>query len=542
MRKLKKLASIVLAAVMTLALAVPAFAASNQASITITNPEAGKTYSAYKIFDVAKSGDNVSYTVAEKWLAFVTGEGAGAKYVDLYSANGGAYTEGTAYVQMKNSVTIGETVLDTDVKVMAEFVKEALAYAAENNVNADGTVTTDAELADDATATISELAYGYYAITGGDTMYSLTVDEPTQNVTLKTSKPTVDKTSDKASAQVGETVTFTIKINALPGAVDYVLHDAMGAGLTFRSVTSVTAKVAGTTDNPTTVTTANYTVNTNPDVHEHPDTVAQNCTFTVTFAKAYLDTITEPTEIYVTYTATVNATAVDDGASTLNEAALNYGPNDGWTQWTKNQPEPDPDDPTPEVPEIKTYYFDLVKTNSQNALLDGAQFKLYDAATEGNEIQLTLIEDTTNGNYYRPAVESETVAQAIEVSNGQIKIKGLSAEKTYYLQETAAPAGYNLLTERVAVSLTTLKDTEEQNPDGTQKQITVGTDLKATVTPGTGDELGTWTEGGVQVINLTGAELPETGGMGTTLFYAVGGLLVVGAGVLLIVKKRMGAE
>lgn len=562
MKNLKKLASIALAAILALTLMVPAFAiepaGDDSATIVITNPEAGTTYNAYKIFnaDISATGRDpetgvatgvtTSYTIAadSPWLAFMTGEGAGAKYVELHSATGTAYTEGTAYVQLKDEVTVGGTTLDTPSQVMAEFVKEALAFAAvtDNNVAADGNVTTGTELAEGATAAIKDLEFGYYAITGGQTMYSLTVDNPEEVVTLKTDKPTVDKTSDKASAQVGEDVQFTVKINVLPGAKDYVLHDAMGSGLTFKSFDGV--KVGETV-----VADTNYTFDRVDDGHTHDTdnditTPEKACTFTVTFKQDYLDTIEKPTEIVVTYTATVNATAVDEDASTGNTAGLNYGPNDQWSNWDENTPDPiDPDDPDPVDPEIKTYYFDLVKTNSANALLNGAQFKLYDAATAGSEIKLFK----TEAGYYRPAVESETTVETIVVTNGQVQIKGLSAEKTYWLEETVAPTGYNLLTDRVEVKLTKVETKDVDNGDGTvtPTEINVGTNLPATVT-GTDLEadtpvLGTWTEGGVQVINLTGAELPETGGIGTTIFYTLGGLLVVGAGVLLVVKKRMGA-
>ena len=105
------------------------------------------------------------------------------------------------------------------------------------------------------------------------------------------------------------------------------------------------------------------------------------------------------------------------------------------------------------------------------------------------------------------------------IKAGKATVEGLDANTSYWLQETKAPAGYNILAKRVEVKI------EEAN-----LTTTMDGDVWET-----GD-------GGVQITNQTGTELPETGGMGTTLFYVVGGLLVVGAAVLLITRRRMSRE
>ena len=124
-----------------------------------------------------------------------------------------------------------------------------------------------------------------------------------------------------------------------------------------------------------------------------------------------------------------------------------------------------------------------------------------------------------DGDVYRLAVtdDEKTNAVAIVATNGKATVKGLDSD-TYYLGETKQPNGYNKLAKRV--------------------EFTIGTEnLKTTMTGNT------WAEGngGVHVVNLTGAELPSTGGIGTTVFYIVGSILLVGAGVLLVVRKRMSA-
>src|SRR5699024_7295196 len=132
----------------------------------------------------------------------------------------------------------------------------------------------------------------------------------------------------------------------------------------------------------------------------------------------------------------------------------------------------------------------------------------YDSATGGNEIPVVKISD----GVYRLAKAGEDGVE-METDNGQIEVRGLDANTTYWLQETKAPDGYNKLPGRVEVKI------EEDN-------------LNATV------EDGTWASGGVHVVNKTGSLLPSTGGMGTTLFYIGGGALVVLAIVLLVIEKR----
>ena len=161
----------------------------------------------------------------------------------------------------------------------------------------------------------------------------------------------------------------------------------------------------------------------------------------------------------------------------------------------------------------------LVKTDNSKKLLTGAKFKLYD--TKDSNTPVNLIKDTATGNY-RVAETGETGAiEEIEINRyNAVTISGLN-KKTYYLEETQAPEGYNKLTERQPVEL------------GKEGFVT-----NATLT-GSGAKGAEWTEGGVQVINNAGAILPSTGGMGTTLFYVIGGGLMVAAVVLLVTKKRM---
>ena len=191
----------------------------------------------------------------------------------------------------------------------------------------------------------------------------------------------------------------------------------------------------------------------------------------------------------------LNRNAVVAGEGNPNETELQYG-----------------DDNYTESDSTKTYTFgfDIVKTDEEHNLLDGAEFKVYDAATGGNEVAVVLMDD---GTTYRRARADET-GVPIVVKNGQVRVVGFD-NGTYYLEETVAPNGYNKLSNRKAFTIS------DANLDALFNDGVFSTDS------------------GVHVVNKTGSMLPETGGIGTTIFYVLGGALVLGAGVALVTKKRM---
>ena len=194
-------------------------------------------------------------------------------------------------------------------------------------------------------------------------------------------------------------------------------------------------------------------------------------------------------EVVIVYTAKLTEKAAFGTANT-NTATLTYS-NETLT----------------DTADVYSYTFDVVKTKNDNTLLTGAKFKLYDAQTGGNEIKL---KKETDGSYVVDANGSDVIEA------GKATIKGLK-NGTYWLEETEAPAGYNKLKERKSVTIT------DANNSATMNETT-------------------YVSGGIQVINQAGTELPSTGGMGTTIFYVVGSILVLAAGVLLVTKKRMSAE
>ena len=370
----------------------------------------------------------------------------------------------------------------------AAFAKAALAHAEESSINPIKTVK-----ADGTTVNFTDLNLGYYLVdTTVGTLCSLNTTTPNVIMEEKNEIPPVDKKvqedstgnwGEENTAEIGDTVDFKTTIIAKKGAESYVLHDVMSDGLTLNG-DSIKVQVNGVN-----LAAANYTIKTSG--------LTDGCDFEITFAQSYLDTITADTDIVVTYSAVVNENAVVYDDANTNKTKLTFGEdNRDETTWD----------------ETKTYTFkvDVVKTDGENKVLDGAQFKLYDAKTGGNEIALIKVSDCV----YRLAKDGETGVEYITTVNGQLEIKGFDANTNYYLEETKAPDGYNKLAERVEIAV------KEAN-------------LEANVTNDT------WHSGGVHIVNNTGSLLPGTGGMGTTVLYMAGGVLVIAAGALLIFRRRM---
>lgn len=468
MKRTKRIASVLLALVMALSLITTAFAAGETGSITIDNAVVGKTYTIYRIFDLNSHNDDytaINYKVSAKWAAFFQDGAKGLDYVTI---------DDQGYVTWK---------VDAD---KAAFAKDAYAFAQASSIPNDGQ-----NKATNSTVKFENLTLGYYLVQS-DLGVLCSLDTTMPNVTIKekNSQPTVDKQvqensngtwGDTNDANIGDTVNFKTTINVVDGQPkNYVLHDKMSDGLTF-DAGSVEVKIGDRTLTPG----SDYTLIANPK---------DGCTFEIGFKENVL----KPNDVViVTYSATLNEKAVIYPEPNTNETKLVYGEGSE-TTWDETK--------------TFTYQFDLVKTKTDKTVLDGAEFKLYDAKTDGNEIALI---DEGKG-VYRVATVAEKDDDGFvsaTIKAGKVTIKGLDSG-TYYLEETKAPAGYNVLAERVEVKI------DHAN-------------LTATV------EGDTYVSGGVQVINQTGAELPSTGGIGTTIFYVVGGLLVVAAGVLLVTRKRM---
>ena len=378
----------------------------------------------------------------------------------------------------------------------AAFAKLAQVEAAKMTADATATAPAAAEGAKYSTVQFTGLKLGYYLVdTTLGTLCALDTTNPDVEMYEKNQAPTNVKTveedstgnyGEKNDADIGQTVNFKSTITAQAGAENYVFHDTMSAGLTYTGVTGITL-------NDATVDASNYTVVT--------EGLADNCTFEVRFTQAFCDTLKANDQIVISYTATLNENAVIAGDGNPNTSKVSYGDSSN-TKYT-------PDSQT------KTYTWDVdvfkYTMNGENeTALVGATFTLSKNADGSNPIALV----SEGNNVYRVAKTGETgtVTEITTDTTGKFTIKGLDAD-TYYLTETAAPAGYNKLAGPVTIVIG-------------ENGVVNGT----TEAPQGVDE--------VKVLNQSGTELPSTGGIGTTIFYVLGGVLAVGAVALLIAKRR----
>lgn len=484
MKRVKRVLALLAAFALVLAMAVPAWAEENKGSITVQNAKENEEYKIYRIFDLESySGNSYSYKMSTKWsnAGFAT-DSAFTSYFE--TVNG--------YIKPKAEFT-DETA--------ATFAKNALAFAKKNNIEDDGHQT-----AGNAGVSFSSLSLGYYLLdTSLGTLCSLDTTNPAAILREKNDSPTIEKKvkendnwDTESNAKIGDRVEYQVTIHAKKGAENYVLTDTMDNGLTFNN--DIVVK-AGTNNLEL---DKDYTVKT--------DGIKD--TFELTFTKTYLDSLTEnTTDIVVTYSATINEKAVVAGAANKNTAKLKYGNNS---------------ETVPSQTNTYTYKFDLVKIDgTTKKLLSNVEFKLYEAATGSVDGEYVVsgepIQFVKKGNTYRVAKDA-TVEGAtdtiVTTDSGKVTIEGLD-KKTYYLSETKPLDGYNKPNGAFSVDLTS---------GNLVTTTAIGKDTAVNATNAQKAKV---------IENNTGAVLPSTGGMGTTVFYVVGGGLMAVAVVLLVTKKRM---
>lgn len=489
-KAMKKLMAALLAVAMVCAMAIPAWAApATNGSITVKNTVDGKTYKIYKILDLETNGtgdDASSYTAFKykattEWKSFVDS----STYLK---------SDADGYVTWKDTT---ENTADIEA-----FSKAAMKFAA--NLASDATQVAD----NSGSVTFTGLELGYYLITSDvDTsskaLCMLSTTKPSATVQEKNGAPTVTKEVEYASdswgqgndGNVGDTVNFHTTIYVTDGnPTNYVLHDKMSNGLTFKTDSIVVTK------------------NGNLFTDYTKETPTDGCTFEIKFSEGSLHT---NDKVVVTYSATINSNAVVGTDGNDNETWLKYGET-GETTHSNTK--------------TYTWKFDILKfftdSNGDKKYLADVEFVLYRKDNSANKTEYAKFDPN---NKLTGWTENESEAGKLTTNaTSNVTVKGLD-KGTYFLKETATPGGFNGLTTDVEVWITSSCNTLTGATYTVQYKM-----VNEEGFTDTDDE-----EKVVPIENKRGTTLPGTGGIGTTIFYVVGGGLMVAAAILLITKKRM---
>lgn len=499
MKNITRVLALLLALILVLGLVVTGFADDGGATgtgytITVNNAVGGQSYKLYKILDLSVSEDRdaFSYTVNSNWEDFFksasegTAAGAGLTYVDINDQG---------YVTWKTTKA-SEAEYAAFARAAEEFAKtKALTAVSENSPSAGNSTQT---------ITFNVAEPGYYLITstlGTKAIVDTTPTNPNATVQEKNQAPSNEKLVKEDStgnfgkvndADIGDTIEFQSTITVQAGAENYVFHDKMSNGLTLKPETISVKK--GTAD----VEKANYTVKTANSTDNDTKT-NDGCTFEIKFNQAFCDNLAANDSIVITYSATLNESATIGSEGNENESHVSYGENNSVTPGS--------------VTKTYTWSFNVEKhaQTEDGKALANAEFVLLNS----DKTEVAVFTNWLFSSWATTTEQNSTWADNNKLKtgdDGKFEVKGLDAG-TYYLKEIQAPAGYNKL-----------KDPKEVKIEPTQDNIT----NTITLTPVT-----------VKVVNQTGTEMPSTGGIGTTVFYVVGGILAVGAAVLLVTKKRM---
>lgn len=653
MKKMKKVLSILLASMMTLAMAAPGFAAPNvesteTGSITIENATNGESYNVYKLFDANPSGNGngddalIAYKATSRQVELLL-KAVGEQYdSEASNASDGYFqftritTSATPEYNVTYAVDANKQRLKTDSQIVEHlktFLTAEMKSEEEKLQKAEWTIkegyedlftSGEAKPAENGKVVFDNLKFGYYFVTStvGSTLTITSTnrdvkvidknqgphwdkeekdDGGKKIIKINDSKPIINGENGKEevdstkeiSAKFDDVVTFNVKFEATDYAKDeskdadknllkkvetYRLADVLDAGMDYAvdengKLKGLEVKVGGTPVLAKSDTNPyGYTIGGIEEVFEgegeNKKLVGHTFTIVIPWLKAKADGQEEREFVYqgnavktveVTYSATVNHQAVIAGDGNKNTAKFSW--------WLENKTPENPEDPKKD-PDYKSeekhttvYTFALAinKITKDNNGLANAKFKVYPVSSANdNSTNLTaiwVIPTAEKGVYeYVPDTYQSTgntdpektqIVESPEIkgneagTTGLIVIKGLQ-ENWYKIEETEAPAGYNKLTEMtqaVEASIASKKDytttfkvyRDEDgnivNTEVTGGQVSEDINAKVPVIP-------------INIENIAGTLLPATGGIGTTIFYAAGIILMAGAVFFVVRRKR----
>lgn len=522
MKHLKHLLAAALTMLMALAIATPALASTqtvtpttpdvDNATITINNPAKGETYSVFKLFDATVSADgNIAYQCAGEIPSGLTA---------FFSKDA------------SNNVIPADSILEKDGtgKVIGTKMTDDLKAALETwaaSATASGSVESDGS----DTIAFTGLPYGYYVMTTSHEDATaakalITVDSTKPNASINDKNETKVIAKEKkiyttgangqlvpiSSASIGDTVTFVAKFdttNYVGSGEDakqvfkYEIKDTLPEYLSDVAITSVT--VDGTALNPTPAFT--------------------NKAFFIAWTNGQGDNLYKNgAEIVVTYTAKLTDVVNIDTANTNTISIQPY--TDDNTPYDK---------PYETEAVLRTYAAAIKKTDQDHNKLAGAQFTIKGLTVTGSNGVYTVVS-------YNPASDAAESAVLDTDADGKLYIVGLGENVSLTVTEFKAPDGYNKLTQTKTLSPQVLTEAIYKE-SGTvyydAKGNVVSQQSSAATTETVVKNLTDLDAQALEIQNQKGVQLPSTGGIGTTIFYVVGGALIITAGVLLVTKRRM---
>ena len=534
-KTMKKMMALALAMVMMLAMGVTVFAQTvaytgtdgDGATITVNNPAKGESYSVYKLFDATVSTDTpakIAYqgTVPSSLSAFFTADAV------------------TGYIYPTDAIADTK---DDDGNILTTKMTDELKAALEAwAATQDPTATTPTGGSTGDALEFTGLPYGYYVMTtshttgsGDDAKAAITVTSTQPNASIydkNINEPSAKKEVKKATYSIGDWVEYTATFDTTnymgqgsssQPVIEYEISDTLPAYLSDVEVTKITIdgteyKVSGA------VPQFDSKKITIPWVNETPVPTADH-----KYTHTYKDGAVIVVEYKGKLTSTTNLNKEDKNTVSIKPIV-----DDGTT--TKKPWDKDWKDSA----EITTYAAALKKVDGSSAgpALDGAQFT----------VAGLVVTETDDGVYtvvsYDPT--SSTPSAKMSTKDGMLYIVGLASDVTLTVTETDAPAGYNKLNETFTLKpqvlskqLYSTSGYEKYDADGNlvERSETSSTDFVQVT-----KNLNELDAGSYKVINNKGTELPSTGGIGTTIFYVIGAILVLGAGILLVTRRRMNAN